>query len=249
MGFYSFIYKIFSRPVRWIWRVSAEGVENVPEEGCLLICNHTSFSDVLALEVATGRQVFFMGKKELFKIPLLKQLITALGAFPVDRGGADVTSIKRTISEIKEGHMVGVFPQGTRHPYVDPRTTEVKGGVSMIAVRASCPVLPVFIDSEAGRTKAFKRNRVIIGSPISIEELTSAAASHRDYQGMTEYAFARVCELKYGEGQGRLSAPSPASETGSAAVPAPKAEPAAAPSETSAPEADTAPAVGECADE
>ncbi len=203
MGFYGFIYKVFAKPVRWLWRVTSEGTENIPEGGCMLICNHTSFSDVLALEVAQTRQIFFMGKKELFKIPGLKQLIIALGAFPVDRGGADITSIKRTIAEINSGKMVGIFPQGTRHPFVDPRTTEVKGGVSMIAVRAACPIVPVYIDSEAGRTKAFRRNHVIFGKPISPEEL-EASAPKRNYQAMTEYAFSKVCELKYGVGNGAV---------------------------------------------
>ena len=105
MSFYSAIYKLLARPVRAIWRVEAHGTENIPEDGCVLICNHTAFSDVLALEVASHRQIFFMGKAELFKIPLLKQLITALGAFPVNRGGADITSIKRTISEIESGNL------------------------------------------------------------------------------------------------------------------------------------------------
>ena len=170
----------------------------------MLICNHTAFSDVLALEVASKRQVFFMGKAELFKIPLLKQLITALGAFPVSRGGADITSIKRTISEIESGKIVGIFPQGTRCPKVDPRTTEVKGGVGMIAYRAKADILPVFIDGEAGKTKYFRRNRVIFGKVIPYAELEAAVDGKRDYQAMTEYAFSKVCELKYGEGNGAL---------------------------------------------
>ena len=203
--FYKAMYSIFARPIRWLWRVSSEGKENIPEEGCIIICNHTSFADVLVLEVAQKRQVFFMGKKELFKIPGLKQLISALGAFPVNRGGADVGSIKRTISEIQSGRMVGIFPQGTRLPKVDPRTTEVKGGVAMIAHRAGCKVVPAYIDNESGKTKVFKSNHVKFGSPITAEELEASVENHRDYQGMMEYAFSKVCELKYGEGCGYLT--------------------------------------------
>ncbi len=208
--FYKSMYKIFARPVRWMWRVTSEGKENIPEDGCIIICNHTSFSDVLVLEVAQERQVFFMGKKELFKIPGLRQLIMGLGAFPVDRGGADVASIKRTIAEIQSGRMVGIFPQGTRCRNIDPRTTEVKGGVAMIAVRAGCPIVPAFIDGEAGRTKAFRKNHVIFGRPITTAELEAAVASKRDYQGMIEYAFSKVCELKFGEGNGNMIKSAPA---------------------------------------
>ena len=202
--FYKFMFKIFGRPVRWMWHVTSEGKENIPEGGCIIICNHTSFADVLVLEVAQERQVFFMGKKELFKIPGLSHLISGLGAFPVDRGGADVASIKRTIAEIHSGRMVGIFPQGTRLPKVDPRTTEVKGGVAMIAVRAGCPIVPAYIDNEAVHTKPFRKNHVIFGKPITSAELEAAGATKRDYQGMMEYAFSKVCELKYGEGNGEM---------------------------------------------
>ncbi|MBR6808439.1 MAG: 1-acyl-sn-glycerol-3-phosphate acyltransferase [Clostridia bacterium] len=207
MSFFGFIYKVFHRPIRGLWRVSSEGAENVPETGCILVCNHTSFSDVLVLEVASSRQVFFMGKAELFKIPVLKQLISALGAFPVNRGGADITSIKRTISEIQSGKVVGIFPQGTRHPYVDPRGTEVKGGVGMIAYRAKADVLPVFIDSAAGRTKIFRKNKVIFGKLIKFDEIPFEADGKKDYEGATRYVFAKACELKYGEGSGQLPIP------------------------------------------
>lgn len=198
------IYKLFARPVRGLWRVKREGIENIPEGGCMLICNHTAFSDVLTLEAAATRQIHFMGKAELFKIPLLRGLITALGAFPVNRGGADITSIKRTIAEINSGKIVGIFPQGTRCPKVDPRETEVKGGVGMIAYRAKCDILPVYLDGDAGKTKIFRRNRVIFGKVIPFAELEAASGGKRDYQAITEYAFSKVCELKFGEGNGKL---------------------------------------------
>ena len=204
MSFFGFIYKVFHRPIRGLWRVSSEGTENIPETGCILVCNHTSFSDVLVLEIASTRQVFFMGKAELFKIPVLKQLISALGAFPVNRGGADITSIKRTISEIQSGKVVGIFPQGTRHPFVDPRETEVKGGVGMIAYRAKADVLPVFIDGAAGRTKIFRKNKVIFGKLIKFDEIPFEVDGKKDYEGATRYVFAKACELKYGEGNGMI---------------------------------------------
>ena len=207
MSFFGCIKKIFGGPIRGLWRVSFEGVENIPETGCILVCNHTSFSDVLVLEATSTRQVFFMGKAELFKIPLLKQLITALGAFPVNRGGADITSIKRTISEIHSGKVVGIFPQGTRHPGVDPRGTDIKGGVGMIAYRAKADVLPVFIDGEAGRTKIFHKNKVTFGKPIRFDDIPFEVEGKKDYEGATRYVFAKACELKYGEGNGILPSP------------------------------------------
>ena len=199
MGFYNVIYKLFSRPVRAIWRVKTEGIENVPEHGCLLVANHTAFSDVLVLEAAQKRQIRFMAKKELFKIPLLSQLIKALGAYPVDRGGADVRSLKLTFKMIEEGDLIGIFPQGTRHPNTDPRTTEVKSGIGMIAYHAKADILPVYIDND-GKTRSFHRNTVKIGKLIPFGELGFEKAGRAEYERASNYIFSKVCVLKYGDG-------------------------------------------------
>ncbi|MGN1410627.1 MAG: lysophospholipid acyltransferase family protein, partial [Eubacteriales bacterium] len=88
MSFYRWFYNTFEPFVSWIYRIERVGVENIPEDGAILASNHTSFSDVLVISAAAKRQVRYMAKKELFKTPL-KPLITALGAYPVDRSGAD----------------------------------------------------------------------------------------------------------------------------------------------------------------
>ena len=201
MGFYNVIYKLFARPVRAIWRVKAEGAENVPDHGCILVANHTSVTDVLVLEAAQKRQIRFMAKKELFKVPLLSSLIKALGAYPVDRGGADVKSLKLTFKMIADGDLIGIFPQGTRCPNTDPRETEVKSGIGMIAYHAKADILPVYIDNK-GKTRAFRRNTVKIGKLIPFEELGFEKAGRAEYERAAGYIFSKVCELKYGEGNG-----------------------------------------------
>ena len=136
MKFYEAIYKIFARPVRALYRVRVIGAENLPAEGgCLLCSNHTSMRDVVVLAAALPRQPRYMAKKELFKIPLLSQLIRALGAFPVDRGGADVSSIKKSIAMIEGGEVVSLFPQGHRVKGRCARGTPIKNGAGLIAYR------------------------------------------------------------------------------------------------------------------
>ena len=121
MSAYSKVYKLFANPLRAIFSLKVEGEINLEnDKGYLLCANHTGLLDVIVLAVSMRRQPRFMGKKELFKIPVLKQLITALGAFPVDRGGSDVGAIRKTISLIENGELVGMFHREQDIPVLTP---------------------------------------------------------------------------------------------------------------------------------
>ena len=199
MTFYEKMYKTFQPAVAWIYRVESVNPENVPDCGVILACNHTSFADVLVLSAALKRQVRYMAKKELFKIPLLAPLIKSLGAYPVDRGGADVGSIKRTIAMVEEGELIGIFPQGHRYGGEDPRFTEVKSGVGMIAYHTKAPVVPVFIDNAKMKTSMFRKNTVRFGKPICFEELGYNSGGRVEYMHASKIIFDHVCAIKYGD--------------------------------------------------
>ncbi len=200
MAYYETMYKIFAGPIRFLYRLRAVGVENIPETGCILASNHTAFSDVLVISAAARRQVRYMAKKELFKIPLLAQLIASLGAYPVNRGGADVSSIKKTIKMLEGGDLIGIFPQGHRFGRTDPRTTPVKGGVGMIAYHTKACVVPAFVDSARGKTSVLRKNTVYFGKPIPFDQLGFVNGGVKEYQSAAEKIFTAVCALKYGEG-------------------------------------------------
>ncbi len=192
---------MFGPIVRALYRIEVVGRENIPKGGIILAANHTAFSDVLVISAAANRQVRYMAKKELFRIPGLKQLITALGAYPVDRGGADIASIKRTIALLSEGELIGIFPQGTRHGGEDPRTTEVKGGVGMIAYHAKAPILPVFVCNKRMKTGILRRNTVIFGQVIPFSDLGLDHGGAKAYEACARLVFRHVCALKYGESE------------------------------------------------
>ena len=199
--FFRVIYKIFRLPLKLLYRIKVEGAENIPEGGCILASNHTAMPDVVAISVAVKRQVRYMSKAEALRVPVVGRFLRALGAYPVNRGGADVKSLKFTISLIESGQTVGIFPQGTRRPGVDPRTTEVKGGVGMIAYHTGADVLPVFLDSKKMKTKPFCRNRVIIGKVIKNSELGFVKGGGKEYDAASKFVFDRICALKYGDGE------------------------------------------------
>jgi 1-acyl-sn-glycerol-3-phosphate acyltransferase len=197
MGFYSRIYKIFAKPLRALYRIRTVGEENIPEGAAIIAANHLSFSDVLVISSAAHRQVRYMAKAELFKTPL-KPLLDALGAFPIDRSRSDVGAIRKSIKLLRDGKLVGIFPQGHRRGRKDPRTTEIKHGVGMIAFHSRASVIPVFIDNKGLKTRMFKVNTVIFGKPIKVEDLAFKGGGKAEYLVASRKIFRKICELKYG---------------------------------------------------
>ncbi|WP_018085167.1 lysophospholipid acyltransferase family protein [Desulfurispora thermophila] len=150
------LYLLFFR--RW----KIKGAENIPRQGGLLvICNHISYLDPVAVGCALPRRIYFMAKSELFEIPILKQIITALGAFPLHRGSGDLNAVKTALRYLQAGKTVGIFPEGTRSKtegLLDPHQ-----GAAMLAIRTGVPVLPIAVSGTRG---FFSRVRVNIGQPV-----------------------------------------------------------------------------------
>ncbi len=197
--FYAFLKKYIGGIVGWMFRVHVHGAENEPtaEDGpYIVVANHISNADPVFLCVALNhQQPHFMAKKELFKVPLVNKLVAALGAYPVNRGGADVGAIKKTISLLSEGVSIGMFPQGHRQKGKDPRETEVKTGVAMVAVRAKAQILPCFIETKKRKWTPFCRVDVYVGKPISYEELNYNSEQAGEYARISNYVFDKICTI------------------------------------------------------
>lgn len=118
------------------------GRENIPEGGCVVCPNHVQLSDPPFAAVALGGKtpIRLMAKKELFRKKIFAWLIAALGAFPIDREGAD-TPPSRPRSARSCGQKLIIFPQGTRHA----AEGETKKDAAMLAVKTRAPILPMYI--------------------------------------------------------------------------------------------------------
>ncbi len=197
MKFYSFCKTALSSILKSLFRVRVIGNENEPENGTLLLCsNHISMWDPLLIAVSLkNRQVRYMGKAELFKIPLLGLVLRTLGAFPVDRNGGDTAAIRKCIELLRSGECVGIFPQGTRHAGVDARNTEVKGGTGMCAYRGKSDILPVSIVTKSARIKPFKKTYIIIGEVIKYEDLGINEGDKEEFLGASQLIHERICDL------------------------------------------------------
>lgn len=196
-GFYKVIVGALTPIVRFCMRIRTYNKEKEQREGALIVCaNHIAILDVLSLGVSFRRQLRFLAKKEVFKVPLLSQLISALGAYAVDRGRGDVGAIKKTLSILGDGECVAMFPQGTRHPYVDPAETEVKSGVGMMVYRSRANVQPVFIRVKNNKYRFLRKKEVILGDVIRYEEFGFTDGGKEEYERAANMVFDRILALR-----------------------------------------------------
>lgn len=199
MNFYQKAQKNLSRFLKWLFRIKVVGAENEPETGgCLVLANHISYVDVIALAVSLKRQIRYMAKKELFKVPLLGRLITSLGAFPVDRTGSAVSSLKKSIALLDSGEIVGMFPTGHRYKgkkFSDTRSA-MKGGAAMTAFHSKVPILPVFIETKKSRFCLFRPITVHVGKLISYDEMGFVKGGTAEYERVSGIVFDRISGLE-----------------------------------------------------
>lgn len=194
---YRVIYAILSGIVGFVLNIKVINKNNEPDDsGCIVCANHSSGSDPVALCYSFRKnQVFFMAKKELFKIPLFAQLIRVLGAFPVDRSISDVSAVKKAVSLVKDKHSLGIFPQGHRFKGENPRGTKTKNGMALIATRTEADIIPCYIWRKNNRSRIFRRTYVIIGERIPFESLEYNPDANGEYARITDIVFDKICKL------------------------------------------------------
>ncbi len=193
MSLYSVIKKLISGFIRRFYKVEAIGVEKMPESGPVLICpNHMSIADVIILGVVFERPIRFMAKAELFKVPLVRHIVKALGAFPVDRQHGDVGAIKKAQGILKNGEVLAMFPQGTRCKGVNPKDTKIKYGAAMIAGHTDAQVLPVCLQTKDFTVKPFRKVTVRTADPIPPEQLKAAGGTYKE---QAEFIFKKITDM------------------------------------------------------
>ena len=159
--------------LRFLFRLRARGLENLPAGGYVLAANHVSNFDpwAIGMPLFPRRYLRFMGKSELFWTPL-KQLITAGGAFPVQRGQGDLEAIETAQRLVREGHVVVMFPEGTRQKKGLRKRYRARPhtGAARIALGAGCPLVPAAI-AGTDRLSRLGPLRVVFGPPLDLSDL------------------------------------------------------------------------------
>ncbi|MDQ7096835.1 lysophospholipid acyltransferase family protein [Desulfosporosinus sp. PR] len=151
------------------WKV--QGVENLPLEGpVILAINHISMWDPVVAACSIPRPVCYMAKEELFSFPVLRWLLLKLGSFPVKRGQGDMNAIRQSLSILKEGQVLGLFPEGTRSK--TGRIQKGMPGMVLLMEKSKAVVVPISVfGTKHMFTKGWGNISVVIGQPLSAEML------------------------------------------------------------------------------
>jgi 1-acyl-sn-glycerol-3-phosphate acyltransferase len=197
---YSVLKPIAVALMRLLFRVEGHGAEQVPAEGpVLLVANHSSVLDPPLVGGTCPRQLTFLAKAELFRIPGFGWLISRLGARPLRREGADPSALRTAQRVLAEGKALLVFPEGTRGE--EGRLREAKPGAALLAVQSGATVVPVYI---SGSGRAWPRGRrlprpvkvvVTFGAPLRFPRATGPDRKAQ-YEAASRQMMAAIADLR-----------------------------------------------------
>lgn len=148
----------------------------------MVMANHQSWIDPVILAVpCKDYEIRFVGKKELTNNKLMAWLVKSLHMITVDRHNTDMQAMRLCTKVLREGKVLGIFPEGTRH--LPDLMSEVETGTAVLALRSKVPLIPVYVH---GKLRLFRRTHVYIGAPMETADLYE--------QGMDSQTVNSLCQ-------------------------------------------------------
>ncbi|HUB68494.1 MAG TPA: lysophospholipid acyltransferase family protein [Candidatus Methylacidiphilales bacterium] len=196
--FYRFAYNVVGLELS-LHRPRIEGREHVPRGGCLIVSNHASYMDPTTVGWAVAREIYYLGRKTLFKPPVMNWFLPICNVLPIDRDGHDMSGLRRIIKMLKGGDAVLLFPEGTRSP--DGALQPAEPGAGLVAIKAGVPVLPVRLFgtfeclSKKARRFQFHPIRVVIGEPYR-PSVSEGRLDKNIYAQVAQEMMDRIAALK-----------------------------------------------------
>ena len=204
---------LFNQPLYWLsrgfvylclllkYRLRVSGREHVPAKGgAVIAANHCSYLDPPVMAGCSNRRiVHFMARDTLFSNPVARWFFPRVGVIALDRTKGDLGALKKAIATLKDGQVIGLFPEGTRSP--DGQMREAKGGIGFLIAKGDVPVVPLYI---SGTFAAFPKGadklrpgRLVarFGPPISPDEIPAAMPAKNDYEALGALVMSRIRAL------------------------------------------------------
>lgn len=162
------------------------GKENIPNEPCIFIGNHSSILDIPLILYTSNKKVGFIAKKEMLDVPIIGYWLKRSGSIALNRENPReaIKSINECVKNIKNGYSIGLFPEGTRSK--NGSIGEFKKGSFKFATKSKCPIVPVSIDRAS---RCFEDNRDFVANKIKIvydKPIYTADLSHDDEKKLAE---------------------------------------------------------------
>ena len=172
-------------------RLGVSGSNNIPLNGAFILApTHRSTVDIPIASAVTRRRMRFMGKDSLWKVKTIGSFFSALGAFPVTRGSADLEALKRCISVLQSGEPLVMFPEGTRR--MGSEVVDLFDGAAYISIKTGLPIVPVGIAGseqvmQTGSKMIWpKRCYAVVGKPIFPNQIEGKRASREEIASLTQ---------------------------------------------------------------
>ena len=193
--------QLLLRLVFTVWlRYRSRGMEHLPgESGALLLSNHQSFLDPLLIGLPLTRPVSFLARDTLFPVPVIGWILRNTYVMPLNREGGAAAGIRQTVERMRQGYLVGIFPEGTRSR--DGQVGELKPGFAALLRRSELPVLPIGI---AGAATALGRDNlwlrpvrvcVVFGTPFDPAVLERLSKKGQE-EALLAHVRARIVECQ-----------------------------------------------------
>jgi len=194
---YELISNLFVFPVyKFVLKGHLIGRDNIPQkDSFIMVSNHGSLLDPPLLGHALGRNISFMAKAELFRIPFLGFIIKACGAYPVKRGIADKNTIKIACKKLSNNNCIGIFIDGTRQK--NGRVNKPKQGAALLAFKNQKLLLPVAIVNSHRLIRfkffipLFSKIVIKVGKPVQPPQ----SSSRDDLNSVTMYLQDKINKL------------------------------------------------------
>lgn len=197
---YGFLWLLARGVSKICFRYRVEG--QVPRTGGLLIAaNHASYLDIPLLGCGLTRRAWYLGRNDLFPIPVMKEILQSLGWIPVKLGRLDREAFGKAISLIRSGKVVVIFPEGGRSH--DGHLRDPKAGIGVIVSQTGCPVVPAYLKGTfdvlppGASWPRFRSVEVRFGDPIQfeVEKHQERAATKQFYQQVSRTVIEQIAAL------------------------------------------------------
>jgi 1-acyl-sn-glycerol-3-phosphate acyltransferase len=201
------IWGFLVQPFLILCKLEFRNEEQIPTGPCIMAFNHVSYMDWLIvypyLYIKKKKKIYFIGKKKLFKNPLFKHLMEYGDVICVDQENVDKTFLNQVRKVLKEGHILGIFPEGKRSN--DGQLIKAQPGITYLALKNKVPVVPVglngFYDILPKGKKLPRVNKLIIdiGKPIDLKEYYGKRLDKCEVERITRLIMKQIGNLTHQE--------------------------------------------------